>query len=135
MNNRPNPRGHDGPAALSLDMKQFTRSIAQMRPGRLKIERLVAGLVVQRFWATRHIHLHKLHDAIHPSRRLVCLEGAEECDDDLGAGAMDFAASDLHDLADRDRLIATDVEDSLEDEIGVQSGGSKGGGIGRFEGE
>ena len=46
-----------------------------------------------------------------------------ESHDDLGAAAMDLAATDLDDLADGDRLIATEVEDSLQDEIGIEPGG------------
>ena len=48
-----------------------------------------------------------------------------EGDDDLGAGAMDFAAPDLHNLADRDWFIAADIEYSFEDEVGVMPAARK----------
>ena len=48
---------------------------------------------------------------------------------------MDLPAPDLDDLADRDRLIATEVEDALEHEIGVQPGGVEGGGVTGLEGQ
>ena len=48
---------------------------------------------------------------------------------------MDLSAPDLHDLADGNRLITPDVEHSLEDEVRVDSGGSKGGRIAGLEGK
>ena len=48
---------------------------------------------------------------------------------------MDFPAPDLDDLADRNRLVAPEIEHSFQDEIGVQAGGSKGGGIAGLEGQ
>ena len=46
---------------------------------------------------------------------------------------MDLASPDLDDLTDGDRLVAPDVENSFQDEIGIQPGGSKGGRIAGLE--
>ena len=48
---------------------------------------------------------------------------------------MDLAASDLHDLADRNGLITPDVEHSFQDQVCIQSGGSKGRGVACLEGQ
>jgi hypothetical protein len=57
---------------------------------------------------------------------LVHLEGSRKSDDNLGSGAVDLATSDLDDLTDGNRLVTPDIQDSFQDEVGVQSGGSKG---------
>ena len=49
------------------------------------------------------------------------------------AGAVDLAAPDLDHPADPDRLVAAQVEDPLQDQVGVQARGAIGRGIGRLE--
>ena len=56
-----------------------------------------------------------------------------ECDDDLSAAAVDLPASDLHDLPDRNRLVAPDVENPFQDEVCVQAGGTESGRVTGFE--
>lgn len=63
------------------------------------------------------------------------MERSMEGDDDLGAGAVNLAASDLDDLADGNRLIAADIEHSLEDEVCGCARGSKRGGVACLEGQ
>lgn len=60
---------------------------------------------------------------------------AQEADDDLGPRAVQLAAADLDHAADRDRLVAAQVEDALEDEVRVEARGPEGGRISRLQGE
>ena len=48
---------------------------------------------------------------------------------------MDFATADLDDASDRDRLITSEIQDSLQNEIGVQTRGAKRRGVACLERE
>ena len=56
-----------------------------------------------------------------------------ESHDDLSTTAMNLPASDLHDLPDRNRLIASDVENPFQDKVCVQAGGTESGRVTGFE--
>ena len=72
----------------------------------------------------------------HPSMvRNVRKGSSPETHDDLCTAAVDLPAADLDDLADRDRLVATEVEDPLQDEVGVEPGGAESGRVTGFEGQ
>ena len=71
------------------------------------------------------INLNKLHQTIHPCRCLIQLGRPGESDDDLGAGTVDFSPSDLDDSTDGNRFVAPEIQDPLQDEVGVQAGGRK----------
>ena len=67
-----------------------------------------------------------------PSIQQVAFAGqgrAIESHDHLSSGAVDFEASDFDDLADAHWLVASQVEDSLEDEVRGVAGRAKGGGV------
>ncbi len=106
--------------------QQLTSPFLKARPGWLDDHRLVIRLFVQWFGTTRFIDLNELHRTIHPRCGSVRQGCAPQCNYDLGTAAMDLPASNLHNLADRNRFIAAQVEDSFEDEIGVQPGGTEG---------
>jgi hypothetical protein len=58
---------------------------------------------------------------------------APEGHDDLSATAVNLPSSDLHDLPDRHRLIAPDVENPFQDEVCVQSGSAERGRVSSFK--
>jgi hypothetical protein len=47
---------------------------------------------------------------------------------------MDLSAPDLHNVADRNGFIAAQIEDTFQDEVGVQSGGTEGCRVAGLEG-
>jgi hypothetical protein len=58
---------------------------------------------------------------------------APESHDDLSATAMNLSASNLNNLADRNRLIASDVENPFQDEVCVQASGTESGRVTGFK--
>ncbi len=48
---------------------------------------------------------------------------------------MNFAASDLDDLADGHRFVAAEIQNSFQNEVGIQAGGSECGRVAGFEGQ
>ncbi len=113
-------------AGSLADAQQLARAFLKSRPGWLDDDRLVVRLFFQRFGTATFIDLHKLHDTIHPWCRSFRQRCSPECDDDLGAPTVYLSASDLHNVADGNRFVAAQVEDTFEDEVGVQPGGTEG---------
>ena len=48
-----------------------------------------------------------------------------ERDDNLGASSVDFSSPDLDHATNRNRLVAPKIEDSFQNQVGVQAGRSK----------
>ena len=88
------------------------------------------------FGTARRIDLDKLHHTIHPGSVRIIAEGwTPKADNDVGACALDFATANLDHSSDRDRLIAADIQNSFENQVGIQAGGAKRRRVTRLEGQ
>lgn len=117
------------------DGEEPTGAGAELEPGGREVGLLCWGFVRERLGVACGVNLDELHQAVHPGATKSLAWRAEESDDELGAGAVDFGALDGDDLADGDGLEATEVEDAFEDEIGGGACGAVGGCVASFEGE
>lgn len=119
----------------SADTKEFASAFAELVPGMADIRMAFMGLLGQGLRPTFEVHVHELHHAVHPRRSLVAERWPPEGHDDLRAAAMNLAAPDLNDPADRDGYVTAKVEDALEDEVGVEARGAVGRRISGLQGE
>ena len=122
-------------AGSLANAQELAGAFLKPRPGWIDEDRLVIRLFFKRFGTTTFINLHKLHQSIHPGSQSIRQGCSPECDNDLGAATVDLPAPDLHNLADRNRFVAAKVEDSFQDEVGVQAGGTEGRRVAGLEGE
>lgn len=96
---------------------------------------VIGGFHFEGFGAALGIDLDELHEGFEPVLGAAGERGSDESDNDLSAGAMDFEAADLDDLADVDGFDAAEVEDAFEHEIGHFAGGAVSGGVSGLESE
>lgn len=118
-----------GEQPLLPDSHEFPCSFLKHRPGRFEGQRPIVGLFIEWFRTPRRIHLNKLHNGIHPRWLALGERGAPECHDNLRASAVNLPAPDLHNIADGDRFVAAEIENTLKNEVGVEAGGPEGGGV------
>jgi len=89
----------------------------------------------ERFGPSVVINLDELHDTVHPWCGFVAERCSPKSHHNLGASAVDLAASNLHNAADGNRFIATEIKNAFEDEIRIQAGSEEGGSIAGLKGQ
>ena len=115
------------------DMQKLECAFLQKGPRKIKRGGLVLRVVVQRLRTACGVDLNELHEAVHPGRGLIGLGRSESAMMIWARRAMDLPSPDLDHTADRNRLVAPEIQDPLQDQVGVQSRGPKRGCIAGLE--